>query len=188
MKPGILGRFLAVAALFGGAGVAQAAHKTAATVPATQSDLVREVRHEILMYPRYSIWDNVTFRVDEGTIELMGAVNQPYKKSDIEKIVKTLPGVTGVKDEIKVLPLSSEDDRLRVQVARAIFRDPSMSRYAIQPVSPIHIIVDNGHVSLEGVVATEADKNIAGIRASGAGLSFGPVVNNLQVERPAKRS
>jgi hyperosmotically inducible protein len=99
-----------------------------------------------------------------------------------------VPGVVGIQDDIRVLPLSNNDDRLRLQVARAIYRDPSMTRYAIQAVPPIHIIVENGHVTLEGTVATEFDKNMAGIRASGAGLSFGPVVNHLQVEQPAKRS
>ena len=73
------------------------------------------------------------------------------------------------------------------QVARAIYRDPVLSRYGIQAVPPIHIIVDNGHVTLEGVVNTEMEKNVAGIRASGAGLSFGQVTNNLQVERPNKK-
>jgi hyperosmotically inducible periplasmic protein len=187
MNPRIVGRILMVATLIAGAGVAGAATKTA-KVPANDADLAKEVRHEILMYPRYSIWDDLNFRVSGGMVELTGAVNQPYKKSDIENIVRHLPGVTGVQDEIKVLPVSFQDDRLRVQVARAIFRDANMSKYAIQPVPPIHIIVENGHVRLEGVVANESDKNIAGIRASGAGLSFGPVVNNLQVEQqPAKK-
>ena len=80
------------------------------------------------------------------------------------------------------------DDQLRVQVARSIFRDPVLSRYAMQAVPPIHIIVENGHVTLEGVVSTEMEKNIAGLRASGAGLSFGPVVNHLRVENPSKHS
>jgi hyperosmotically inducible protein len=79
------------------------------------------------------------------------------------------------------------DDRLRLQVARAIYRDPVLSRYGIQAVPPIHIIVDNGHVTLEGVVNNEMEKNVAGIRASAAGLSFGQVTNNLQVERPNKK-
>ena len=77
------------------------------------------------------------------------------------------------------------DNRLRMQVARAIYRDPVLSRYGMQSVPPIHIIVDNGHVTLEGVVSTEMEKNVAGIRASGAGLSFGQVTNNLRVENPS---
>ena len=141
------------------------------------------------MYPRYTIWDDVSFRVTAGQVELIGAVSQPYKKNDIEHLVRKVPGVTSVSDEIKVLPLSDQDDRLRQQVARAIYRDPVFTRYAIEPHPPIHIIVDNGHVTLTGLVSTETEKQIAGVRASTAGLSFGPVVNNLQVENPpAKKS
>ena len=140
------------------------------------------------MYPRYSLWDDVEFRVSNGQVQLLGAVNQPYKKSDIERLVRSIPGVAGVSDEIKVLPLSPSDDRLRLQVARAIFRDPALSRYSMGAVPSIHILVDNGHVTLAGVVGSEMDKNIAGIRANGAGLSFGSVTNNLQVEHPAKKS
>jgi hyperosmotically inducible protein len=167
------------AALLVCAGVARAADK-----PAADNDLAAKVRHEILMYPRYTIWDDVTFRVAGGTVELNGDVSQPYKKSDIEKIVRDLPGVTTVKDAIVVLPLSPQDDRLRARVARAIYGNASFTRYAIEPLPPIHIIVENGHVRLEGVVANEFDKDLAGVRAGSAGLSFGPVVNNLQVEQP----
>jgi hyperosmotically inducible protein len=146
------------------------------------------VRHEILVYPHYTLWDNINYRVDQGNVQLTGAVTQPYKKSDLTKIVQKIPGVTSVTNQLEVLPLSPMDDRLRRQVASAIFRDPSLSRYAIQAVPPIHIIVDNGHVTLEGVVNSPLEKEVAGMRASSAGLSFGPVVNNLRVENPpAKR-
>ena len=182
MKPRILNRLLA-AALLVGAGVAGAANK-----PADVS-VERQILHEIRMYPNYSIWDDVSFRVsDTGQVELSGAVNQPFKKSDIERLVQRVPGVTSVTDQIKVLPLSSFDDRLRIQVARAVYRDPVLSRYALEAVGPIHIIVENGHVTLAGVVSTEMEKNVAGIRANGAGLSFGSVTNNLQVEHPARKS
>jgi hyperosmotically inducible protein len=188
MKRTILGRLMMTALLLG-AGVAGASTKDNANLPRTDADIAKQVRHEVVMYPYYSIWDDVSFRVNNGQVELTGAVNQPFKKSDIERLVKSVPGVTSITDEIKVLPLSSFDDRLRVQVARAIFRDPAFTRYAIQAVPPIHIIVDNGHVTLTGVVSTEMEKNLAGVRASGAGLGFGPVVNNLVVEHPtAKKS
>jgi hyperosmotically inducible protein len=177
------------AALLVCAGAAGAADKPAAGMPSADNDLAAKVRHEILIYSRYSIWDDVTFRVTDGTVELYGDVSQPYKKSDIEKIVRTLPGVANVKDAIVVLPLSTQDDRLRMQVARAIYGNANFTRYAMQPLPPIHIIVGNGHVRLEGVVASKFDKDLAGVRASSAGLSFGPVVNNLQVEPPpAKKS
>jgi len=184
MRFAMWGKSLMAAALLVCAGVAGAADKSASGTPATDNDLAAKVRHEILMYPRYTIWDNVTFRVADGIVELNGDVSQPYKKSDIEKIVRNLPGVTDVKDAITVLPLSSHDDRLRMRVARAIYGNANFTRYAIQPLPPIHIIVENGHVRLEGVVATKFDKDLAGVRASAAGLSFGPVVNNLQVEQP----
>jgi hyperosmotically inducible protein len=99
-----------------------------------------------------------------------------------------VPGVESVTNELEVLPTSFFDDRLRIQVARAVYRDPSLNRYAIQAVPPIHIIVNNGHVTLEGVVNNEMEKNIAGIRASSAGLSFGQVTNNLRVENPKTKS
>lgn len=140
----------------------------AATKPADMS-LDRQIGHEIRMYTSYSIWDDISYRVSgNGQVELFGAVNQPFKKSDIERIVRRIPGVTSVTDQIKVLPLSSFDDRLRLQVARAIYRDPVLNRYALQSVGPIHIIVDNGHVTLTGVVNNEMEKNVAGIRANGA--------------------
>jgi hyperosmotically inducible periplasmic protein len=158
----------------------------AAAIP-TDADLARSVRHEVLMYSRYTLWDDVNFRVNNGHVELLGEVTQPYKKQDLGKIVQSIPGVASVTNELKVLPLSSFDDRLRMQVARAIFSDPTLSRYAMGAVPSIHIIVDNGHVMLTGIVNNEAEKQIAGMRASGAGLGFGPVVNNLSVDQPASK-
>lgn len=186
MKPGILGRTLMAAALLVGVGMAAGRNQA----PALQGDdaIAQRVRHEVLMYPYYSIWDDVSFRVVNGQVELFGAVTQPYKKSDIEKIVKQVPGITNVADGIKVLPLSDFDNRLRLQVARAIYGDPVFFQYRNQALPSIHIIVDNGHVTLTGVVATDMEKQVAAMRANGAGLSFGTVVNNLQVEHPSKKS
>jgi hyperosmotically inducible protein len=154
----------------------------------TQPDpLTQQVIHEIRMYPNFSVFDDVKVRVENGNVELMGAVTQPYKKSDLKRIISRTPGVTSITNDVKVLPLSNFDNRIRVQTARAIFRDPVLSKYGIQAVPPIHIIVDNGHVTLEGVVNTEMEKNVAGLRASGASLSFGPVINNLRVENPSAK-
>ena len=174
-------------ALLLGAGIALAGTGPQALVPQSDENLARKVRHEIVMYPHYTLWDNINYRIDQGNVQLTGAVTQPYKKSDLTKILQKIPGVTSVTNQIEVLPLSPMDDSLRRQVARAIFRDPSLSRYAIQAVPSIHIIVDNGHVTLEGVVDSPQEKQIAGMRASSAGLSFGPVVNNLRVENPPAR-
>jgi hyperosmotically inducible periplasmic protein len=187
MKRGILGKFLMAAALV--VGVASASDKGNSKVPQTGADLEKSIRHEILMYSNYTLWDDISFRVESGNVELLGAVSQPYKKSDIQRIVQHVPGVASVTNEIKVLPLSMQDDRLRLQVARAIFRDPTLSRYAMGAVPSIHIIVDNGKVTLTGAVNNAMEKQVAGMRASAAGLSFGPVTNNLTVDNPpAKKS
>ena len=184
MKQGILGTILMATALITTAG---AAGKGKVVGPQTDADIAKSVRHEILMYPQYTLWDDVSFRVQNGSVELLGAVNQPYKKSDLQKIVQHVPGVTAVTNDLKVLPLSSFDDRLRLQVANAIYRDPTLSRYSMGAVPSIHIIVDNGHVTLTGAVNSAMEKQIAGMRASGAGLSFGPVVNNITVDNPPNK-
>ena len=176
---------LALAAIFS-LGLASA--KAPVNVNYTDPELASKVTHEIRMYSRYTIWDNIDFRVNHGNVELMGQVSQPYKKADLQRIIDRIPGVNNVSNNLEVLPLSPMDDQLRVQVARAIYRDSVLSRYALQAVPPIHIIVDNGHVTLEGVVNNDMEKNVAGIRASGAGLSFGSVVNNLRVETGKNRS
>ena len=168
------------------AGVAGAT--TGSTGPLTDSDIAAKAAHEIRMYSRYTIWDNISLRVHDGNVELMGQVSQPFKKQDLQRIVQRVPGVTGVTNEIEVLPVSFNDDDLRLRVARAIYRDPVLSRYAIQAVPPIHIIVKNGHVTLEGVVNNEMEKNVAFVRASSAGLSFGPVQKHLRVENPKAKS
>lgn len=187
MKYTILNKLMIAAAAFG-LGIAAAATGDTTAVSAPDAAIVKKLTHEIRMYPRYSIFDNISFFVDEGRVELLGEVNEPFKKADLGRIAQHVPGVTSLSNEIKVLPLSPMDNRLRLQVARAIYRDPVLSRYGIQAHPPIHIIVDNGHVTLEGVVGTDMEKNVAGLRANGAGLSFGQVTNNLQVENPSHKS
>jgi len=182
MKKGLL-KWIAAPALLA-LGMASAATKDA--VPGNDAELAQKVAHEIRMYTRYSIWDNINLRVHDGTVELLGQVNQPYKKQDLQRLVQHVKGVQGVANRIEVLPTSFFDDQLRAQVARSIYRDSVLSRYAIQPVPPIHIIVDNGHVTLEGVVNNDMEKNVAGIRASQS-MSFGAVTNNLRVENPSKK-
>ncbi|MGA9626270.1 MAG: BON domain-containing protein [Bryobacteraceae bacterium] len=185
MNTRLLGRFLMAAALL--AGAAAASTKASANLPQSDSDIARNVRHEVVMYPWYSLWDDIGFRVAGGNVSLTGEVSQPFKKQDIERLVRKVPGVASVTNEIKVLPLSSMDDRLRLQVASAIYRDPILSAYAMGAVPAIHIIVENGHVTLTGMVNSDMEKQIAGMRAASS-LSFGPVTNNLVVEHPAKKS
>ena len=121
-------------------------------------------------------------------MDLVGQVSEPFKKADLGRIAQRVPGVTSLSNDLKVLPPSPMDERLRLQVARAVYRDPVLSRYSMEALPPIHIIVDQGHVTLEGVVSTDMEKNVAGLRASGAGLSFGQVTNNLRVENPTHKS
>jgi hyperosmotically inducible protein len=185
MRTGVLGRFLMAAALL--AGAAAASTKASANLPQSDSDIAANVRHAVLMYPHYSIWDNLSFRVADGNVSLTGQVNQPFKKQDIERLVQKVPGVAGVTNDIRVLPLSPMDDRLRLQVANAIYRDPVLSGYAMGAIPAIHIIVENGHVTLTGMVNSDMEKQIAGVRAASS-LSFGPVTNNLVVEHPARKS
>ncbi len=169
------------------ASCALAATKESAPDP-SDAVLAKSIRHQILMYANYTLWDDISFRVDNGSVELEGSVNQPYKRADLERLVQRVPGVSAVTNQLKVLPMSPFDDRLRLQVARAIYYDPSLSRYAMGAVPAIHIIVENGRVTLTGSVSTAMDKQIASIRAASS-LSFGPVVNNLTVENPpAKKS
>jgi len=185
MKHTIINKFVFAAVVLG-LGVAAAA--TGNTVSASDAAIAKKLTHEIRMYPRYSIFDDIGFSVDEGRVELVGEVSQPFKKAELGQIAQRVPGVTSLSNELKVLPLSPMDNRLRLQVARAIYRDPVLSRYGMQPVPPIHIIVENGHVTLEGIVSTDMEKNVAGLRAAGAGLSFGQITNNLHVENPSHKS
>ncbi|HXA49795.1 MAG TPA: BON domain-containing protein [Candidatus Acidoferrum sp.] len=146
-----------------------------------QDRIAREVRHELVMLPYYGVFDNLAYRVDGSTVTLLGQVTRPTLKSDAENVVKGIEGVDRVNNQIVVLPLSPMDDRIRVAVYRAIFSQPGLDRYAMQAVPPIHIIVDNGKVTLEGVVANQGDKDRANIQANSVSGVFS-VVNNLRVE------
>ena len=141
----------------------------------------KQVRHELLMLPYYSVFDHLAFQILGDRVILLGQVVRPSTKSDAEARVKKLEGVSSVANRIEVLPLSPYDDRLRRALYRAIYSNTFLHRYALQPVPPIHIIVKHGHVTLEGVVASEAEKNVAYIEASGVGGVFS-VKNNLIIE------
>ena len=144
--------------------------------------LEKEVRHEIVMQPFYSVFDHFAFKVNNGEVTLMGYASRPTLKTSIERSVKGIEGVTSVVNEIKVLPVSPNDDRIRQAVYRAIYSNAALSRYGIQAVPPIHIIVNNGDVTLFGVVGSEQDKTIANLQANGVSGVFS-VTNNLTVER-----
>jgi hyperosmotically inducible protein len=150
---------------------------------ANESKLIQQVRHELLMLPYYSVFDDLGFRVNGSTVTLVGAVTRPTLKSDAENVVKRIEGVTQVVNQIKVLPLSNMDWQIRRAVARAIYGDPQIgTRYGYQALPSIHIIVENGNVTLEGVVANQFDKNLINVRANSVPNVF-KVTNNLQVEK-----
>ena len=144
--------------------------------------LERLVRHELVMLPYYSVFDNLAFKVEGSRVELLGQVSRPTLKSDSERVVKNIEGVESVTNKIEVLPVSPNDDRIRLAVYRAIYGHTALQRYGLQAVPPIHIIVKNGDVTLAGIVANELDKNVANIQANGVSGVFS-VTNNLQVEK-----
>jgi hyperosmotically inducible periplasmic protein len=143
--------------------------------------LAEEVRHQLVLLPFYSVFDNLQYKVDGSEVTLLGQVTQPVVKIDAENAVKRIEGVTKVTNNIEVLPVSPMDDQIRRAEFRAIYREPALQRYAFGPVPPIHIIVKNGHVTLEGVVANPADRNLVYIRANSVPGVFS-VTNNLRVE------
>src|SRR6266436_8043541 len=143
-------------------------------------NLVKEVRHQLLLLPYYSVFDNLLYKVDGDKVTLMGQVVRPTLKSDAENAVKSIEGVASVNNQIEVLPVSPMDDQLRRAVYRAIYGDAVLSRYGMSALPSIHIIVRNGNVTLEGVVDSESDKNLANLRASAVPNVFS-VTNNLTV-------
>jgi hyperosmotically inducible protein len=145
-----------------------------------QDRISREVRHELVMLPYYGVFDNLAYSVNGSVVALYGQVTRPTLKSDAENVVKKIEGVSKVDNKIEVLPLSPMDDQSRHAVYRAVYSEPALSRYAMQAVPPIHIIVENGKVTLVGVVDSAADKNLAGLRANGVSGVFS-VANDLQV-------
>ena len=149
----------------------------------TGDRIPREVRHELLMLPYYGVFDNLSYRADGSVVTLMGQVTRPVLKSDAEKVVKGIEGVTKVVNRIQVLPLSTMDDQTRTAEYRAIYGYQGLDRYAMRAIPSIHIIVDNGKVTLVGVVDSQADKDLAGVRANTVAGVFS-VTNNLQVAKP----
>jgi hyperosmotically inducible periplasmic protein len=145
--------------------------------------LKEEVRHQLVTLPYFSVFDWLEAQVTpDGMVTLMGLVTQPTLKNDAEFRIKRLESANGVVNKIEVLPLSNHDDQLRIALYRAIYNgEGPLFKYAMRSVGPIHILVKNGHVTLKGVVATEADKNLAGIAANGVSGVF-EMKNELKVE------
>ncbi len=145
-----------------------------------QQRIAKEVRHELIMLPYVSVFDNLAYKVDGYNVTLAGTVTRPSIKSDAENVVKKIEGVEKVDNQIEVLPPSPMDDRLRLRLYRAIYGFPSLQKYDMPVVKPIRILVKGRRVTLEGVVDSESDKNAAGIRANSVSGVFA-VKNNLVV-------
>jgi hyperosmotically inducible periplasmic protein len=144
--------------------------------------IVKEVHHELVLLPDYNVFDNLAFKVaPDGAVTVLGQVVRPTTKSEAENVVRHIEGVERVDNQIHVLPLSPDDDRIRIATYRAIYSNPALSQYALRAVPPIHIIVENGHVTLEGTVAGQMDKQIAEVQAKQVPGVFS-VSDNLQVE------
>lgn len=148
--------------------------------PESQDKLVREIRHELIMLPYYNVFDNLTFGLDGRTVTLNGQVVQPVTKSDAANAVKHIEGVEKVINNIETLPPSNMDDRIRRRAYETIYSYGPLFKYSNMAVPPIHIIVKNGRITLEGVVDSESDKNYAGVRANQVPGTF-QVTNNLRV-------
>ncbi len=149
------------------------------------SPLEKQVRHQLVTLPYYSLFDNLVFQVEGSQVTLSGQTIRPTIKSSAERVVARLEGVTSVDNQIEVLPLSPYDDRLRLRVVRAIYTNPVLDRFGLRSVPGIHVIVKNGDVTLEGVVANKGQKNVAFLEANGVSGAFS-VTNNLRVENSKK--
>ena len=159
------------------------------TTPAAAADnenlqLFRAVQKQVLNYTHFTIFDSVNTQINDGTVVLTGWVTMPYKSSDIERRVSRVDGVTGVVNRIKELPVSQFDDNLRIRIARAIYSSPHFRGYGSMVNPPIHIIVEHGKVTLEGVVNNNVDRMIARSIASNF-LSF-DLKNELKTTQEAK--
>ena len=156
-----------------------------AAVPTAQTNeerMQKKIRKELLTLPFLTIFDNLSYRVDGDTVYLYGQVIRPTLKSDAGNRVARLEGITRVNNQIEVLPLSPFDDRIRLRVARAVYGQPALNRYALGANPSIRIIVKNGNVTLEGVVNDTGARDIANIQANGVSEVFS-VTNNLRVEK-----
>ena len=141
----------------------------------------RRIRHELVTLPFYGVFDNLSFRLVDGKVTLTGQVVRPVMKTSAERVVKNVEGVREVDNQIEVLPLSPNDDRIRIDTYRTIYGHPALQLYQLRAVPPIHIIVRNGDITLEGVVARQQDKDIAGIQANTVPGAF-KVTNNLRID------
>ena len=167
--------------------IAASAVVAAPTESSTHQQVMEQVRHELVTLPYYGVFDNLSYKVEGNTVTLYGQVVRPTTRKDAEQRVAMIEGVQQVVNNIEVLPLSSFDDSIRVRTYRTLFRTGSLYRYAMGANPSIHIVVNRGHLTLEGVVGNKMDKQLAYIAASGVPGVFS-VTNNLQAERGEERA
>lgn len=170
-------------ALFAGTGIRLRQSRVfgSQSEPQTEKQIVREVRHVLVMLPYYTVFDNLAYKVQGDSVTLEGQVVRPALKSDAEAAVKRVQGVGSVVNHIQVLPVSPMDTQIRHAVYRAIYGEAALAKYGYQAVPAIHIIVRLGSVTLEGLVDSQADRNLAGLRANQVPSVFA-VQNNLRIE------
>jgi BON domain-containing protein len=181
-----IGSWFAATALLGslvippGSGQTVPANSARPATDNAATSLSREIHHQILVLPFYSVFDSINFTLEGHKVTLTGQVLRRTLKENAEGAVKSIEGVNAVVNQIEVLPTSPADDDTRRAVYRALYEDSTLQRYAVQNVPPVHIIVKNGGVTLEGSVDSAADKNLAGARAGSVPNTSG-VKNNLVV-------
>ena len=144
--------------------------------------LEKRVRSELLKLPYYGVFDYLAFQVDNDQVILSGQVHWPSLKTDAERAVRSIEGVAGVSSTIEVLPVSPNDDRIRIEAYRAIYGHSTLARYQLNPHPPIRIIVKNGGLTLLGNVSSEMDRTVAHLQANGVPGTFS-VANELQIAR-----
>jgi hyperosmotically inducible protein len=161
----------------------------AVSTPAWAADrenlqLFRDVEKQVLRYPQFTIFDSVHADVDQGVVTLTGKVTMPYKRDEIARRVAKVDGVREVQNQIEVLPVSQFDDELRFRIARAIYGNSNFWTYGSMVNPPIHIIVEHGRVTLEGVVQSEVDRMLA--RSIAGSFNAFSLTNNLKTSVEAK--
>jgi hyperosmotically inducible protein len=147
--------------------------------------IFRDISSQVLRYTQFTIFDSVHANVDNGIVTLTGKVTMPYKKNDIEKRVARVDGVREVHNQIEVLPVSIHDDELRYRIARSIYGNSAFWNYAAMVNPPIHVIVERGRVTLEGVVNSEVERMLA--RSLATSFDAFSVTNNLKTDAEVKR-
>jgi hyperosmotically inducible protein len=158
------------------------AANAATTGYSAEAVTAEQVRKQIVKLPFYSIFDHITFQLHDGVVTLNGAVYRPSLRKSAERVAMRVEGVNSVVNNIEILPTSFHDDRIRLAVARSLYSNSVLDRYGLQANPPIHVIVRNGDVTLEGVVNREMERNVAGILANGVSGVFS-VTNNLRLDR-----